>query len=116
MNLLHIDSSILGLNSVSRTLSADIVAAERRRFPDVEITYRDLATRPVGHLSASHLAAAQGAVPETPDLQKDIVEGQTILEEFLAADIVVIAAPMINFSVSTTLKAWFDYVARAARG
>ena len=79
MNLLHIDSSILGLNSVSRTLSADIVAAERHRFPDVEITYRDLATKPVGHLSASHLAAAQGAVPETPDLQNDIVEGQTIL-------------------------------------
>jgi FMN-dependent NADH-azoreductase len=115
MNLLHIDSSILGLNSVSRTLTADIVAAELHRFPDLEITYRDLATQPVGHLSGAHLAAAQGAVPETPDLQKDIDEGQTILNEFLAADIVVIGAPMYNFSVPSQLKAWIDRIAVAGK-
>jgi FMN-dependent NADH-azoreductase len=115
MNLLHIDSSILGLNSVSRTLSADIVAAEQRRNPDLIVTYRDLAARPVGHLSGAHLAAAQGAVPETLDLQKDIDEGQAILAEFLAADIIVIGAPMYNFSVPSQLKAWIDRIAVAGK-
>jgi FMN-dependent NADH-azoreductase len=115
MNLLHIDSSILGLNSVSRTLSADIVAAEQRRIPDLKITYRDLANEPVGHLSGAHLAAAQGAVPETPELQKDIDESQAILEEFLAADIIVIGAPMYNFSVPSQLKAWIDRIAVAGK-
>ena len=115
MKLLHIDSSILGQNSVSRTLSADIVKAERDRYPAVEIIYRDLATRPVGHLSGAHLAAAQGVVPETPDLQRDIDEGGAILDEFLAADIVVIGAPMYNFSVPSQLKAWIDRIAVAGK-
>src|SRR5215813_10629853 len=115
MRLLHIDSSILGLNSVSRTLSADIVAVEKHRFPSLEVTYRDLASRPVGHLSGAHLAAAQGAVPETADLQKDIDEGQAMLDEFLAADIVVIGAPMYNFSVPSQLKAWIDRIAVAGK-
>jgi len=115
MKLLHIDSSILGLNSVSRTLSADIVAAERLRYPDLEVTYRDLATQPVGHLSGEHLAAAQGAVPETPDLQRDIDEGASILDEFLGADFIVIGAPMYNFSVPSQLKAWIDRIAVAGK-
>ena len=115
MNLLHIDSSILGLNSVSRTLSADIVAAEQDRIPDLTVTYRDLASSPVGHLSGAHLAAAQGAVPETLELQKDIDEGQAILAEFLAADIIVIGAPMYNFSVPSQLKAWIDRIAVAGK-
>jgi len=115
MKVLHIDSSILGLNSVSRTLSADIVAAERHRFPDLEVTYRDLATQPIGHLSGAHLAAAQGAVPETPDLQRDIDEGEAILDEFLGADIIVIGAPMYNFSVPSQLKAWIDRIAVAGK-
>jgi FMN-dependent NADH-azoreductase len=115
MKVLHIDSSILGLNSVSRTLSADIVAAERHQFPDLEVTYRDLATQPIGHLSGAHLAAAQGAVPETPDLQRDIDEGEAILDEFLGADIIVIGAPMYNFSVPSQLKAWIDRIAVAGK-
>jgi FMN-dependent NADH-azoreductase len=115
VNLLHIDSSILGLNSVSRTLTADIVAAERHRYPGIEVTYRDLASQPVEHLSGAHLAAAQGIVPETPDLQKDIDEGLAILDEFLAADIIVIGAPMYNFSVPSQLKAWVDRIAVAGK-
>jgi FMN-dependent NADH-azoreductase len=115
MNLLHIDSSILGLNSVSRTLSAGIAAAEQHRFPELKVTYRDLANRPIGHLSSDHLAAAQGVVPETPDLQRDIDEGQAMLDEFLSADIVVIGAPMYNFSVPSQLKAWIDRIAVAGK-
>jgi FMN-dependent NADH-azoreductase len=111
MNLLHIDSSISGANSVSRTLSSDIVRAEQHRYPELAVTYRDIATEPVAHLSAAHLAAAQGAVPETDDIQTDIERSSKVLDEFLAADIVVIGAPMYNFSVPSQLKAWIDRIA-----
>ena len=115
MNVLHIDSSISGGNSVSRSLSSDIVNAEKNRYPEANMIYRDLATRPVGHLSAAHLAAAQGAVPETTDIQDDINESSKVLDEFLAADIVVIGAPMYNFSVPSQLKAWIDRIAVAGK-
>jgi len=64
MRLLHVDSSILGAGSASRALSSEIVAALRQRNPDIDVTYRDLAAQPLGHLSGAHLAAAQGASPE----------------------------------------------------
>jgi FMN-dependent NADH-azoreductase len=115
MKLLHIDSSILGNNSVSRILSADIVAAELARHPGLEVTYRDLGAEPIGHLTGAHLAAAQGVVPETPALRDDLAAGQAALAEFLAADIVVIGAPMYNFGISTQLKAWIDRLAVAGQ-
>ncbi len=115
MKLLHIDSSILGQNSVSRLLSAEIVAAERARHRGLEVTYRDLASAPIDHLSGAHLAAFQGTVPETTALQDDIVGGQAALAEFLAADIVVVGAPMYNFAISSQLKAWIDRLAVAGQ-
>jgi FMN-dependent NADH-azoreductase len=111
MNILHIDSSILGAGSVSRALSAEIVAALRARHPAARVTYRDLGAAPVGHLSGAHLAAAQGAVPEAAALREDLAAGQAALEEFLAADIVVVGAPMYNFGVPSQLKAWIDRLA-----
>jgi FMN-dependent NADH-azoreductase len=115
MKLLHIDSSILGPTSVSRTLSAEIVAAERQRHPGIEVVYRDLGAAPVGHLSGAHLAAAQGAVPEAATLQHDLAAGQAALEEFLAAEIVVVGAPMYNFTIPSQLKAWIDRLAIAGK-
>jgi FMN-dependent NADH-azoreductase len=115
MKLLHVDSSILGPGSVSRQLSAEIVAAEQRRYPGIEIVYRDLATSPVEHLSVAHLPAANGALPEGADLQRDIAEGQSALTEFLAADVVVVGAPMYNFGVPSQLKAWIDRLAVAGK-
>ena len=115
MKLLHVDSSILGPGSVSRQLSADIVAAEKQRHPGLSVTYRDLAVSPVDHLSGAHLAAFQGAAPADAALQEDIAAGQEALEEFLAADIVVIGAPMYNFSVPSQLKAWIDRLAVAGK-
>jgi FMN-dependent NADH-azoreductase len=115
MKLLHVDSSILGAGSVSRQLSAAVVSAERRRHPGLEVVYRDLGAAPVGHLSGAHLAAAQGAVPETSNLQHDVAAGQTALAEFLAADIVVIGAPMYNFGIPSQLKAWIDRLAVAGQ-
>src|SRR5271170_6779929 len=99
MNLLHIDASILGANSASRQLSAAVVERLRKATPCMEITYRDLAAEPLSHLSGEHLAAAQGAAPESPTLQRDLAASQGALEVFLAADIVVIGAPMYNFTI-----------------
>ena len=115
MKLLHVDSSILAGNSVSRTLSADIVAAEQASRPGLEIIYRDLGATPVGHLSGAHLAAFQGAAQEEAALQHDLASGFAALEEFLAADIVVIGAPMYNFGIPSQLKAWIDRLAVAGK-
>lgn len=115
MKLLHIDASILGDNSVSRKVSAAIVDRLRKATPDLDVTYHDLAAAPLAHLSGDHLAAAHGAVPEAPALQRDIAASQTALEEFLAADIVVIGAPMYNFTLPSQLKAWVDRVLVAGK-
>src|SRR5260370_39329451 len=109
MKLLHIDSSVLGPHSVSRQLSAAIVERLRKTTPNLETVYRDLSSTPLAHLSGSHLAAAQGAAPEAA-LRQDLIAGQTVLEEFLAADIVVLGAPMYNFTIPSQLKSWIDRI------
>ncbi len=116
MKLLHINSSILGSFSVSRQLSADIVARLRQATPDLEITYRDLASEPLPHLSGSHIAARQpGSPPAGPDVQADLTLGGKLLDEFIAADIVVLGAPMYNFGISSQLKAWIDRIVVAGK-
>ena len=114
MKLLHIDSSVLGPHSVSRQVSAAIVDRLLKANPGLAVTYRDLTATPLAHLSGSHLAASQGAVAET-SLQADIAAGQAVLEEFLAADIVVLGAPMYNFTIPSQLKAWIDRVVVAGK-
>ncbi|MDE2262109.1 MAG: FMN-dependent NADH-azoreductase [Gammaproteobacteria bacterium] len=115
MRLLHVDASILGESSVSRQLSAAIVARLREAHPDIAVTYYDLGTEPIGHLTGAHLAAAQGLFAENPSLQQDVARGRQALEDFLGAHIVVIGAPMYNFSVSSQLKAWIDRLAVAGK-
>lgn len=114
MKLLHIDSSVLGPHSVSRQVSAAIVERLRQATPGLDIVYRDLTSTPLAHLSGSHLAAAQGAVPEAA-LLPDIAASQAALEEFLAADIVVLGAPMYNFTIPSQLKAWIDRIVVAGK-
>jgi FMN-dependent NADH-azoreductase len=114
MKLLHIDSSVLGPHSVSRQVSAAIVDRLAKATPGLATTYRDLTLTPLAHLSGSHLAAAQGATPDAA-LQPDLAAGQAVLEEFLAADIVVIGAPMYNFTIPSQLKAWIDRIAVAGK-
>src|SRR5215510_15148973 len=95
MKLLHVDSSILGANSISRTLTAALANQWRERVPDLEVVYRDLAVEPLAHLSGSLLAArAEEANKRTPDQQRDIEASDAALAEFLAADVVVVGAPM----------------------
>ena len=109
MNLLHIDSSVLGPHSVSRQVSAAIADPLAKAQPGLSVTYRDLTADPLSHLSGSHLAAAQGGAADAA-LQADLAAGQAALDEFLAADIVVIGAPMYNFTIPTQLKAWIDRI------
>ncbi|MFZ6720537.1 FMN-dependent NADH-azoreductase [Undibacterium sp. Ji49W] len=115
MKLLHLDSSILGAYSVSRQLSSDIVAREVALHPGIEIIYRDLAADAALHLSGAHMAVRQGAALEDAALGSDIAKGDAYVEELIAADIVVIGAPMYNFSIPTQLKAWIDRVAVAGK-
>ena len=114
MKLLHIDSSVLGPHSVSRQVSAAIVDRLRLMTPRLDIAYRDLSSTPLAHLSGPHLAAAQGVAPEAA-LQPDIAAGQAVLDEFLAADIVVLGAPMYNFTIPSQLKAWIDRIVVAGK-
>jgi len=115
VKILHVDSSIRGADSASRSLSAEIVAAELRRNPAVSVIYRDLAANPIGHLSGAHLSVASGAAPVSADLQDEVATSVAALEEFLAADIIVIGAPMYNFGVPSQLKAWIDRLVIAGR-
>ncbi len=107
MKILHIDSSITGPASATRQLTAKIV--ERLAG---QVTYRDLAKAPLPHLSPELLAAGR-TPPEQldPALRRELEAGQAALEEFLGADVVVIGAPMYNFTVPTQLKAWLDRLA-----
>ena len=106
MNLLHVDSSILGQDSASRRLSAAIVASRQAANPRVQRTYRDLAARPLPHLSGGSLARADAG---------EAAVAEQVLAEFLDADVVVVGAPMYNFAIPSTLKAWIDRLAVAGR-
>jgi FMN-dependent NADH-azoreductase len=116
MNVLQIDSSPLGAASASRQLTAAIVDGLRRTSPELTLVHRDLDLTAPSHLSGALLAALRGG-STTPDaeLQNEIAFSDELLEEFLAADIIVIGAPMYNFSIPTQLKAWIDRIARAGR-
>lgn len=116
MKLLHIDSSILGDNSVSRQLSREVVKAWQAAEPGVEVTYRDLASEGINHLSGITLGALGTAAELRDAVQKHEADlSASTLAEFLAADAVVIAAPMYNFTIPTQLKAWIDRIAVAGQ-
>lgn len=116
MKLLHIDSSILGEASASRQIGADIVRALGQQEPGLDIAYRDLASAPPAHLDASVLQAVRGDIADLNDAQRDErAYNDTLVDEFLSADILVIGAPMYNFSIPTQLKAWLDRLAVPGR-
>jgi FMN-dependent NADH-azoreductase len=115
MKLLHIDSSVLGAGSASRSLTADIVARQVKLHPGLRVTYRDLATDAALHLSPAHLAAWQGQAVSDAQMGADLTKGGAYMQELLDADIIVIGAPMYNFSVPSQLKAWIDRVMVAGK-
>jgi FMN-dependent NADH-azoreductase len=116
MKLLHIDSSILGDNSASRQLSGEVVKAWQAADSSAVVTYRDLAADALSHFSATTLVAA-GTTAELRNAaqQHEAELSASTLAEFIAADAIVIAAPMYNFSVPTQLKAWIDRICVAGQ-
>jgi FMN-dependent NADH-azoreductase len=115
MKLLHIDSSVLGGGSASRTLTAELVERQKMLHPNILITYRDLAADAALHLSSAHLAAWQGEFVNDSDLSADLTKGGEYLQDLFESDIIVIGAPMYNFSIPSQLKAWIDRVVVAGK-
>ncbi|AUO66001.1 FMN-dependent NADH-azoreductase [Citrobacter freundii complex sp. CFNIH2] len=112
MKLLHLDSSILGQNSVSRQLSADIVQKISHQVQPVIVKYRDLADNPIPHLSGAYLAASGSpGTGHDSTLQSELALSSEVLNEFINADVVVIGAALYNFSIPSQLKAWIDRIA-----
>lgn len=116
MKLLHLDASVLNDNSASRALTAKIVDQLRNQHGDLQVTYRDLAQDAPAHLSAEILATRFIPAEQWNPLQKkeaDLTE--TLLTELFETDIIVVGAPMYNFSIPTQLRAWIDRIAQAGR-
>jgi FMN-dependent NADH-azoreductase len=101
MNLLHIDSSILGANSASRLLSRELVSRLTAENPGTEVKYLDLAADALPHLSGGSLAQAD---------QEEAARNRQAMSDFLDADVIVIGAPMYNFGIPSQLKAWIDRI------
>ena len=97
MTILHIDSSINAENSASREVSGSIVSRLKSALWGEEVVYRDLAANPLPHLTL------------------DAFADTSVLDEFLAADTIVIGAPMYNFTLPSQLKAWLDRILVAGK-
>jgi FMN-dependent NADH-azoreductase len=112
INVLIIDSAATGDASVSRRLTGELEAILRGRGP-VRIVRRDVGADPVPHLSPETTPAIRGAEAETDAARDAVALSDGLIAELKAADLVVIGAPMYNFGMPSTLKAWFDHVLRA---
>ncbi|WP_374537676.1 FMN-dependent NADH-azoreductase [Chitinimonas taiwanensis] len=116
MKLVHIDSSILGDASASRQLSREVVNAWHAAQPDLQVSYRDLAGDALAQFSGFTLGA-NGTPAELRDAAQahEAALSESVLNEFLAADAIVIGAPMYNFAIPSQLKAWIDRVTVAGK-
>jgi FMN-dependent NADH-azoreductase len=118
MKLLHIDSSIQTTGSISREMSRATVERLRREIPNIEVQYKDFAAQPLPHLTAAFFAAhvqdadISGFCQAAVD---DVVESRKAMDEFLAADILVLGVPLYNYSVPSSLKAWIDRIVVAGK-
>jgi FMN-dependent NADH-azoreductase len=106
MKLLHLDSSALGANSITREISAAIVKRWQESHAELTIEYRDLDADPIPHLTGRALAKVDQAEADA---------NEAVIQQFLDADVVVIGTPFYNFGIPSTLKAWIDRVAVAGR-
>ncbi len=114
--LLHIDSSILGGNSVSRQLTAQIVASWKASHPGTDVSYLDLASDTPSHLSAESLGFRMPTGSAMTDVQtRENAVSEALVSQFLAADVIVVGAPLYNFAIPSQLKAWIDRIAQVGR-
>lgn len=114
MNILHIDSSILGDASASRGLTRDLVDTLVRTHPGADVVYRDLGASVAGHLDGELLAArSTPAELRSAESRARAEAADAVTREFLDADLIVLGAPMYNFGIPSQLKTWIDLVAVA---
>jgi FMN-dependent NADH-azoreductase len=114
--LLLVTSSIFGEQSKSTQLAGEFVDAWRRAHPDTDVIERALTPDSIPHLSLQAVGARMIAAEQRSAEQGASVQfADRLIEELEAADTIVLAAPMYNFSIPSTLKAWIDHVARAGR-
>jgi FMN-dependent NADH-azoreductase len=111
--VLIIDSAATGETSVSRNLTARFAEQLRRQEPSVRITRRDIGAAPVPHLIAETVGVIRGGEAETDAARATLALSEGLIAEVMDADVIVIGAPMYNFGMASTLKAWFDHVLRA---
>jgi FMN-dependent NADH-azoreductase len=112
--ILHINSSIRSEGSISRQLSSEFVRQWRTANPADVVLERDLARNPVPHLTEQMMGAFfTPADKHSQEQVQTIALADALVEELLRADVIVLAAPMYNFSISSALKAWIDHVTRA---
>jgi FMN-dependent NADH-azoreductase len=111
--VLVLNSSATGDASVSKLLVQDAVAELRRQDPDLNVLTRDLGETPIPHLTPDAAAGLRAAVASNSAQAEAQRLSDDLIAELRAADTIVIGAPMYNFGIPSTLKAWFDYVLRA---
>lgn len=112
MNILHLDSAITGDASVSRKLTADIVAKLKSQHPAATVTYRDLA-KGVPAIDGIWVEATRGmAGDSSPSHAAAVATSDAYLAEVQNADVLVIGMPIYNFTIGAPLKSWIDQIAR----
>lgn len=117
MKVLQIDSSILRASSITRELTAAVIAGLRASDASVEVDYLDLIKHPVSHMDAAVAAGFRPNVAAEFDTSglRELRISDRLIAQFLANDVIVIGAPMYNFSVPTQLKAWMDRIAQPGK-
>jgi FMN-dependent NADH-azoreductase len=111
--LLFVNSSLFGAGSKSRQVALQFIERWREAHPSTEVTERVLDPRTMPHLDGETFAAMRAAAGEGP--QDRVALSDELVAEVERADVIVLAAPMYNFSIPSTLKAWIDHIARAGR-
>lgn len=116
MKLLHVDSSINGATSVSRGLTRQATEQWLAQHPGTEVEYLDLAVDTPPHFSADAMGFRRPKQGEaTQAEQRENALSEKLVSQFLAADVIVVGAPLYNFSIPSQLKAWIDRLAQAGR-
>ena len=114
--ILRIDSSPRGARSHSRALTQAFTDALTKQHPGANVVYRDLGHNPPAHVNEQWIAGAYSAPDtHTPEMTAALLESNELIDELLASDLIVVGAPMYNFSIPSTLKAYIDQIVRVGR-
>ncbi|MDQ7969198.1 MAG: FMN-dependent NADH-azoreductase [Oxalicibacterium faecigallinarum] len=112
--ILLINSSVRRTDSISRKVTGEFVAKWQARNPGTIVVERDVAAQPLPHLTEQTLGAFFTPADQRTAEQAEIAKlSESLVQELFDADVIVIGAPMYNFSITSGLKAWIDHVARA---